>query len=72
MHPIEQDAQLLGVTPASLRAGIASGRVRTERLSLSGEPRYIPSYELARLRELAEHAAWRRRHRDDAIQRLRR
>ncbi len=61
LHPIEEVAQLLGMTVERLNAGVASRRVRAEPFGLGGPPR-IPSYELARLRELVEHAAWRERH----------
>lgn len=67
----DQAAQLLGVPVEHVHAGITAGRIRTEARCVGG-PRYVPSYELARLRELVAHAAWRRRHQDDPIQRWRR
>jgi hypothetical protein len=68
LHSIEEAAQLLGMPVERLHAAVAAGRVRTAPDGLDGPP-YVPSFELERLRELVEHAAWRRRHRDDPIQR---
>jgi len=68
LHSIEEAAQLLGVPVERLNAAVAAVGVRAEPHGLGG-PLYIPSFELERLRELVEHAAWRRRHRDDPIQR---